>query len=120
MKPTIKPTIQPQLTADQAHAQNVQNILNKTFGSELVAQVNRQGLDLDFLFGAPPAPKNKRRVYTYILVNGKVESSRLMLDEWDHGILKSNNQLTVDGVVHYRFQQTAEKHLQAKQTFGLK
>ena len=120
MRPTIKPTIKPQIDPDQAHQQNVSRILEQAFGSELMAQVNSQGLDLEFLFGAPPAPKNKKRVYTYTLVNGEVKSSSLMLDEWDHGVLKSNNKITVDGTVHYRFPETAKQHLQAKKTFGLK
>lgn len=111
MRLTVNPTVKPTITPEQAHQQNVQDILNAAFGRDLMDQVNRQGLDMEFLFGAPPAPKNKRRVYTYTIENGEVKSSKLMLDSADHNILKDNNQLVVDGVVHYRFRKTAERHL---------
>lgn len=101
MKPTIKPTIQLQLT--QAHAQNVAAILNKAFGSDLMAQVNRQGLDMDFLLS--PAPKRKE-VCVYVLEDGVVKSEPLMLTEHQEGILKRHNQLYLDGTMYYRYPET--------------
>lgn len=51
---TVTPTV--------THQQNIQNILTRCFGREFMAAVNRQGLDMEYLFGAPkPAPKNKKK-----------------------------------------------------------
>lgn len=106
MKPTITPTIQPQPKV-QAHQQNVSRILNG-FGYDFMAQVERRGLDLDFLFG-PPAPKAKKSVTLYVIKEDGVKSEVLMLDEHLIRILEKHNRLYLDGTIFYRYPETVEK-----------